>query len=446
MEENINQDNQQIIIWIDTNIENQENQGYIRDLGFNNVKTFKDINSGIIFIKTLRFKETSIILSGRLFIDFINSFKQNLKDIYIIPKIIVFTSKEKKFNQDIVNDKFYTYGGIKYTFEEIKYFLNTQHISYSALRTSFNNKLNNQNNFNPTFTIINNEKDLLLPVFYSRLIELLETKNNDKFIQDIYVDYKNDSNYYELLNPIATIPDIPIELLSKYYARMYAIVGNFHRKLNDDLLTDFNENNIIYQPYIKTLYEGVKIKKKKKYIGFELYCPQLIPEQEIKNLMNYKEKNFLRQSPIPLIFLKKFMFFTKDKNMAENIYSFGKNTMITIKNSTSRTEYDFDLSTHADMEEISLNSYEKDVLFFPFSAFGIDDIRYDSIKKRYNIYLIYFGNFKGFNNGKKFDNDYFKNFLRKTGLVEKGKIDNIKINEYIGNGKKSESDSCCYIF
>ena len=55
------------LIWIDPNIENDENQGYIRSmkkLGFSNIQYFKTTEEGINYIKTIQFESSKIILSG----------------------------------------------------------------------------------------------------------------------------------------------------------------------------------------------------------------------------------------------------------------------------------------------------------------------------------------------------------------------------------------------
>ena len=76
------------IIWIDPNVDNEENRGYLKDLQSYNyfkIKCFKNIDEAINIIKKIEFEETYMILSGILYIKFIEKFKENLKDVYIIP-------------------------------------------------------------------------------------------------------------------------------------------------------------------------------------------------------------------------------------------------------------------------------------------------------------------------------------------------------------------------
>ena len=54
------------------------------------------VNLAISELKKYKFRETIIIISGKLFFDFISQFNNNLKDIFVIPKIIIFTSEIRK--------------------------------------------------------------------------------------------------------------------------------------------------------------------------------------------------------------------------------------------------------------------------------------------------------------------------------------------------------------
>ena len=54
------------------------------------IKPCNNIDSSINFLKNLKFNETIIIVNECVFIDFVEEFHENLKDIYFIPKIIIF--------------------------------------------------------------------------------------------------------------------------------------------------------------------------------------------------------------------------------------------------------------------------------------------------------------------------------------------------------------------
>ncbi len=120
-----------IVLWIDSSLDNDENKGYIKELkqiGSIRLKLFKNIEAAIEQLKYIEFKETKIIISGSLYSEFLKSFKENILEMYIAPKIIIFTKDKENFikiNEDYYKDinKFYTYGGIAISFNEIKEFL-----------------------------------------------------------------------------------------------------------------------------------------------------------------------------------------------------------------------------------------------------------------------------------------------------------------------------------
>jgi hypothetical protein len=116
------------VIWIDPNIDNKINIQYQKELkamSYLKLQCFNNIDDALIYIKTLKFIETKIIISGKLYIQFINLFIKNIKFINVIPKIIIFTSNKNLFienninHKNIINHSFYNFGGIKTTFDEI---------------------------------------------------------------------------------------------------------------------------------------------------------------------------------------------------------------------------------------------------------------------------------------------------------------------------------------
>ena len=119
------------IIWIDENIDNEENTQYLKELesiGLLNIRLFKEIDKAINHMKYIKFHETKVIVSGKLYSEFVKKFKENIIDMCVAPKIIIFTKNKDKF---IKNNKeyqsninlFYKFGGITTTLDEIKKFL-----------------------------------------------------------------------------------------------------------------------------------------------------------------------------------------------------------------------------------------------------------------------------------------------------------------------------------
>ena len=81
-------------------------------------------------LKYIKYEETFIIISGRLYPELIGNIIKNFSDLYIIPKIIVFTSDKNKGNNEKIskelnNGNYYHFGGIYTVFNSIKEFIVT---------------------------------------------------------------------------------------------------------------------------------------------------------------------------------------------------------------------------------------------------------------------------------------------------------------------------------
>ena len=243
------------VIWIDSNLDNEEIKYYINQLkllGTLKLNSFKDVNQAIKYMKFIEFEETRIILSDSLYSEFINRFKENIVDICISPKIIIFTKNKNEFirnNKDYNKNIFYSSGGIATSFNEIKEFLKNNNII---------NKINKPDDIQLTFERIDNIDKLILPMFFKTLIDNQSINKIEEFTNELYNKYSsNNDKLKELLGPINSVSNIPIEILSKYYARLYTADSDFYKEINKELTTD-NKNKFL--PYIKILYEGVKLK------------------------------------------------------------------------------------------------------------------------------------------------------------------------------------------
>ena len=121
-----------IVIWIDQNVDNYINSIYAKDLRAMNsiqfLRLYKNTEDAITNLKKIKFDETIIIVSGRLYSELVEKFKENLLGLYIIPKIIVFTSTKTsflEFNKDFENESnnFYNFGGIQLHLHKLRIFL-----------------------------------------------------------------------------------------------------------------------------------------------------------------------------------------------------------------------------------------------------------------------------------------------------------------------------------
>ena len=301
------------VIWIDENIDNEESKGYRKELEkiwYLKVKCFKDTKEAIDYLKEIEFKETKIIVNGGLYIEFINIFIENLREINVIPKIIIFEKEKELFiqnNQQYFRDNnlsFYNSWEIKTTFKEIKNFL---------IDPNSQNKLNKkqEDNIQMTFEYIDSELKLALPIFYKTLIETAPNDKIESYTNFIYDNYsKGNKEIKYLLAQIKSLQDIPIELLSKYYIRAYTLESNFYKDINADLGLNKKEKHL---SFFKTLYEGTKLKSLPLASNNILYRGSLILNDEIKKIKNYLEKK-LKIYQLQLYFLNHFYLLQRKEN------------------------------------------------------------------------------------------------------------------------------------
>ena len=225
---------------------------------------------------------------------------------------------------------------------------------------------------------------------------------------------------------------VPIEILAKYYARLYTYESNFQKNINKDL----RMNKIdIYKSYIKALYDGVRLRSLPLSNEKILYRVGNLSNDEINKIKKYI-KNKIEGLPSSIAFSKSFLSFSKDENEAKKYLEYtDKNLPKVLFRLINDNNEGYNLSTHGDIEKISYYPNEKEVLFFPFSSFEIKDIQNINIEneKGYEIILLYLGKYlKDIENDKNIkinENEIpdtkFKKQLCEVGLIEKGKIQKI---------------------
>ena len=200
MEEDIYQncDKDSILIWIDTNIHNNQNAQYTKEIHkfkFLKIKVFENIKEAINYIKEIKFESTKIIISGELYSEFLNSLKEVIRDIFVAPKIIVFTNNKEKFymlNKDYHNKEniFYTYGGVVTTFQEITKFLIDEIKPRKLEKNNSIKFLKNENLQNKfiksdgneyVFEYIDCKEKLIYPLLYNTLLENISLDNLENY-------------------------------------------------------------------------------------------------------------------------------------------------------------------------------------------------------------------------------------------------------------------------
>ena len=236
---------------------------------------------------------------------------------------------------------------------------------------------------------------------------------------------KNNLDIKRLLGQIESMQNIPIEILSKYFARLWSIESEFYEDINKDLRLGKSEKYLLY---IKVLYEGLRLKS----LCFSniniLYRGSKISFDDFNKMKKYlSNKN--EDLPGAIVFARQFLTFSKDRRIAEqflNMKKIDKNFIKAFFILNMDTNMDYDQNTYFDLESISVYPLEEKVLFFPFSAFEIKELKEISInnEKCYQIKLFYLGKYlKELNNNKKDENiipdSEFKKQLLEFGLLGK---------------------------
>jgi len=271
-------------IWIDKNILNDENRGYAEDLEKKlSIKILRCINIGeaMNLIKDYDFLETKIIVSGRLYLEFYNSFKENLINMRIVPKVIIFTGNVERFlerNKEYknVDNSFYNIGSIATIYDEVENFLKNEEINIDQYDTIFttqtlektfspnsstasfksgNNSFSLLDEPELVFEYIDGKDKLILPLFFKALIDNTSNEHMEKYTNFLYETYsKEKEQIKELLSSIKLMINIPIEILSKYYAKLYTCDSNFHKDINKDLGLNKKKNiYLLLKHYMKAL-------------------------------------------------------------------------------------------------------------------------------------------------------------------------------------------------
>ena len=184
-------------IWIDENIYNEENTKHskkLESIGLLSLKLFKEVDEAINHMKNINFLETKVIICDSLFSEFVKKFKENIIDMCVAPKIIVFTKNKEKFienNEEYQNNSnsFYKFGGIATTFDEIKKFLKNEIMPQKMKKSDIQ----------LTFEYIDSLEKLTFPLFFKSLIENASIDNMEEYTNSLYNTYSKNNNKLKIL-------------------------------------------------------------------------------------------------------------------------------------------------------------------------------------------------------------------------------------------------------
>ena len=382
------------IIWIDGKVFNSENQNYFEKMKhqYPNIKIqlFDNLENGFNNILNLEYISIFVIVNGRLYSQYYNKLKENLNKIKCIPINIIFTSskfkqileqKEKDTEQVVsydilksINNSFYNSGGVYDDYDELANYLNKFNSNFSKKYFS-KSEINLSYEGLFTFNYLKSDIELLAPILYKDIITKKKISYDEikKFNEYLLNIGNSEINY--LIEPLSLLKYIPLEIISKYWVRIYTIESDFYREINNKLMKSEIK---LYDIYIRTLYFGLESNSFLPNISDKLYRGSSINESEIEKIINYKDNKVI-------VFCKEFLSFSKNESIA---IQFLKGS--TAKKGSCFVFYEINAIDQNDIinyniSNIMLKGYshfenENETLFLPGSSFDINDI-----KKNINI-------------------------------------------------------------
>ena len=390
------------IIWFDEDVNSPENTDYLKKIKSEfpnfNISTIKKDKELFDKIKNLRFKAYIIIMNGRKFQIFIEYFLKNKKSI---PISAIFTSDKalkENYNANYkkyLEDQFYNPLGISVNITDllnsIKQFLNQLKNEINDIKFGFTREPQDYKDCY-SFEYLNNEYQLVFPVLYNKIMSHKEISNEEKKSANKYIleKYGEDIQIKEKIIPLINVNNIPENILAKFWGNIYTMPSNFYKNLNHSLMKkektdneEQKENEEYINSYVQVLYSGLKEFEFTKKIM--LYRGARLSNEEFEILNKFYENRKINKEkfePSYLMYSRAFLSFTKEEDKTLQFLSSGEGTKTILFRLNNIL--DNEILSNADLKEISDIPEEKEVLFFPFSAFIITNIS----KKNENIYYI----------------------------------------------------------
>ena len=259
------------------------------------------------------------------------------------------------------------------------------------------------------FQKIENYEDLILPIYYQRLIEPISFEEIHNF--NYYLMNSFGEEMKKKISQFENIAKMPVEIICKYWANAYTLEkGKFYPVLNIGL----KKNNFkLFLPFIKMMYEGLRRKVFHPFTKECLYSGGLISNIELQNLRNNLNINKNDNLPKVIYYFKSFKSFSKNKEMAKRFIKKAENGSIGLLFILEKydEELEEEFISNIEIKEFSEFPNEDEVLFFPFSSFEVNKIE-DSDEGYVIIFLKYLGKYKSYIEEKKSKEDIFDDILK----------------------------------
>ena len=391
------------LFWIDRNINNNENKKYqviLRNMNFK-LLALENENEGINEIKKIKFEKINILISGSLFQNFINLIKSEKTKISCVINIVVFTSIIRKSHiEEICNKENDILNGLLFTKKNI--FCSISQIQEFLLSLGKKEREKEE-----IFEKIQRTEQILPHIYYPQLLKPI-TKEEIHIFNQYLINSSNKKDMKELIGQLEEIPEMPNEIICKYWARAYTLETNFYSDMRHELQTKKGKH---FCPYIKMMYEGIKNKVLTPKYDQVLYRGSKISLSELNNLEEYLNEPNESIFPKLILYFRGFQSFSLLKNVALNFmnkssppndhikvlflikpFNAGQNSFNLI-NQEIENENIHEFLSNAYIKEFSRFPSEEEVLFFPLSSFEVTKINRE-FNDHVEITLEYLGKYR----------------------------------------------------
>ena len=328
-----------------------------------NLFPFKNLKSAIEEISKVQFEIIFVVIKGDLYQDYFSILNDIKSRLTCFPINIIYSSNN---SINLNSNNFIGYVGLITSREKLIIFIHNFIESVNS-KIKLNPKVGVTIDYNNalTFEKIESKDDLVIPSLYVlyKKIEGNENIINDEDIykfNNILVNNHFDDDISELIVPLNDVKKVPLEIVSKFWIRYYTCQSSFYPYMNTQLMKNKHEN---YEIFVRAMYKGIEKKYLQTEYNIRLYRCQLISKEEMDILKN----------DLILVYSRTFLSFSKDKNKAINFLKKGNNNLKPVMLVINSINLEEAYSSNADIEQFSIFSHEREVLFFPFSSFIIDE-------------------------------------------------------------------------
>jgi hypothetical protein len=228
-----------------------------------------------------------------MFSEFIQLFQKNINQIFCIPIITIFTMNIEKYQKnEYANHPFYNPGGIHVQYEElIQTFVHFDSLVKNKIEKNIISNTYNNECFN--FEKIDSIPKLYFPFIYSKLIEKISDEEIYEFNKNI-LKYDNEQ-ITKLIYPLTFLKQIPIEILSKFWLRIYTLETNFYSNMNCKLMKLKGKE---FNTFIKLLYYSLNNKFLKSRCDICFYRGDILSNDELKIIIDKSKSESIKDKLI----------------------------------------------------------------------------------------------------------------------------------------------------